>query len=503
VSQPLVATPVEVEPEHYIPVSRTQLLDALREQMLDQADAAAFHEVTRLLALVFHAEFHALGERLADAYQQFEGSADHSGVKQAPAEVIAGEHRFLDAFVLVMQRANFLPLTARDIAIAGKESFVFDLPVEIDWSRLDDQLLGRWLAARPEFWGDQQPPDFAQRILLFRRGTGVEKVDGLLLLPKIDLLATRVLEWLLARVGLVRREAELEAVDDGACRVNHSVYAARVVDRVTLKRQRLSLKFFLQRTELQEPTFRQLVMVYRAAAPNGSQRVGGPIRIKVFRDIPMADLEVVFPEKKLSMKPVDLIKLAVTGLIGIVMVAFKILVKGAFNPVLAVVSLVTLVGYGMKIVFGYRQSHVRYQWLVTQSLYDKSLDNDRGVIFYLIDQLERQEVAEAVLAYYFLWQNGPKLAAEIDAVCERFIAARFGHEVDFEIEDALAKLERLGLVARDGDVFRALGVEAALQALRTHWCHIVDPLVANAVLSPASTPVQPLHPASDVPVVEN
>jgi hypothetical protein len=68
-----------------------------------------------------------------------------------------------------------------------------------------------------------------------------------------------------------------------------------------------------QTTTLQEPTFKEVIILYRLAKPKNkttetirqivgeyttTQKNEHGIFLKSFRDIPMADLETLFPEKK-------------------------------------------------------------------------------------------------------------------------------------------------------------------------------------------------------------
>lgn len=81
------------------------------------------------------------------------------------------------------------------------------------------------------------------------------------------------------------------------------------------------------------------------------------------------------------MKPLDLLKLSATGLVGFVMVLTKVVVQAALNPVLALAAFGTMAGYASKVLMGFKVSRDRYQHVVTTSLYDKNRDNNLGVIF--------------------------------------------------------------------------------------------------------------------------
>ena len=106
---------------------------------------------------------------------------------------------------------------------------------------------------------------------------------------------------------------------------------------------------------------------------------------------------------------------------------------------------------------------------MTQSLYHKNLDNDLGVIFYVVDALEEQEFNEAVLAYFILSHDGEMTQKKLDACCERYLKQHFEVEVNFEVRDALAKLVREKIVDRTGDRYRAAPLEKAIRQLDSNW----------------------------------
>ena len=160
------------------------------------------------------------------------------------------------------------------------------------------------------------------------------------------MVISKTLLWILQKVGdLLRRKKDEEPepvvppenvkTDDGGG--SNSIHADREIERLTLKPEDVNLRSFFKRTQLQEPTFSELVMVYRLlpdAKDRAATSIDRTIHIKTLVDIPMADLEVVFPEKRLSMKPVDLIKLITTTVTGVAIVTFKLMTALVINPYL-------------------------------------------------------------------------------------------------------------------------------------------------------------------------
>ncbi|HEX4607467.1 MAG TPA: hypothetical protein VH092_04605, partial [Urbifossiella sp.] len=95
-----------------------------------------------------------------------------------------------------------------------------------------------------------------------------------------------------------------------------------------------------------------------------------------------------------------------------------------------------------------------------------------GVMYKLLDEAEEQETRETLLSYFYLWRYAGDrgwTAAELDDYVELDLERRLNMEVDFEIEDALAKLERAGIVEKTGDRYRAVPLEAAQDLLDRLW----------------------------------
>ena len=75
----------------------------------------------------------------------------------------------------------------------------------------------------------------------------------------------------------------------------------------------------------------------------------------------------------------------------------------------------------------------------------------------MLDEAEESECKESLLAYYFLLENGePMTSAELGAVIEGWFAEKWSCKLDFEIDDALAKLSDLGLARSDNDHWQAM-----------------------------------------------
>ncbi|MBA3845653.1 MAG: DUF3754 domain-containing protein, partial [Planctomycetes bacterium] len=133
-------------------------------------------------------------------------------------------------------------------------------------------------------------------------------------------------------------------------------------------------------------------------------------------------------------------------------------------------GLLALLGYVWRQLNAFKSRRARFLKTLTDSLYYKNLDNNAGVFNRVIDEAEEEEAKEAVLAYAFLHASPkPLSAAELDGAIEAWLRDDLKVECDFEIDDGLAKLEKLNLIEHDGDRLRAVPIAEARRRLDARW----------------------------------
>jgi len=131
-----------------------------------------------------------------------------------------------------------------------------------------------------------------------------------------------------------------------------------------------------------------------------------------------------------------------------------------------------LFGYAYKQWYQYQVTKTEYGKMLVESLYYQNLDNNLGVVTRLLDEAEEQECRETILAYYYLARHAPAqgwTSEQLDDYVEMELEGKLNMKVDFEIGDALDKLERLNIVTRHGEHYRAVPLEKALEALDYRW----------------------------------
>ena len=191
----------------------------------------------------------------------------------------------------------------------------------------------------------------------------------------------------------------------------------------------------------------------------------GSTVLKLFQNVPEADLEMLFPNIRVGMRMLDRILIGVPALIsgGVVLttkLGATLLLLGSLlgfwigvsaEPVKldekALLALAAgaaaLIGYLWKQFSNFRNRKLKYTQALTENLYFKLLDNNAGVLYRVLDEAEESEIKESLLAYHFLLAGGqPMTAPEIDAAIEDWFASKWQCRLDFEIDDALARLAR-------------------------------------------------------------
>lgn len=217
----------------------------------------------------------------------------------------------------------------------------------------------------------------------------------------------------------------------------------------------------------------------------------GSTILKMFQNIPRADLEMLFPNTEVRMRPIDKLVIGVPAVVSGLVILFTKLLASVGVLILLVGFWVglrdeevaldqgELVALGASLgatgAFLFRQftkfknRKIRFMKTLTDDLYFKNLDNDAGVFHNLLDAAEEEEVKEAILAYCFLASEGPLGAGELDRAVERWFADRWQCRLDFDISDALDKLVRLDLVHEQRGRYAAVDVSEARSRLDETW----------------------------------
>lgn len=393
--------------EHYIPLCKAELIDLLcSEKGLPPDDAGQFRHFCRLVSAIFHFEYNQRLEELKAAYAPFDPDADTRSLLQLTAD--ERQRRLNDLFSdfgWLLERANFAHLSREEIEPSLQGTGEWGLPMQVDFSAFE-------------------------RLAIFARGE----------------------------------------------------------EKIKLSRRRL-LNFY-RLEEVKAEGYRRLVLILKLKSDrrHGDAVNTDSVYLKVFKDIPKLDVKVLLPSARVRLTKSDKSLIGLPLLSGLGLAVWNVLrevleVAGGLvaqvakltggNPTLMMWGLASgAAGYGYKSYYGYQTTKQRYHLNLTQSLYYRNLDSNAGVLFRLLDEAEEQDCREAFLAYFFLWRYGGAggwTAKSLDDYIELQLERCADLRVDFEIGDALAKLEKLGVVEKAGDRWRAVPVGRALEGLDWKW----------------------------------
>lgn len=249
------------------------------------------------------------------------------------------------------------------------------------------------------------------------------------------------------------------------------------------KRKKRKLTRPWRKEEVQVPTFGRAAVMYKLRPherlPEDADTKS--VFLKLFRNIPQVDVEMLLPGGRVVMPKFDRLKLGGSAASSVAYVGYKLSafplssLLGGFGTstlLLLYTPLAMIGGYAYKTWYSFRSARSAYEHQLHQSLYHQVLDNNSGVMFRLLDEAEEQEAREILLGYFYLWRYAEPngwTAEELDYYVELDLEKRLGVDVNFEIVDALNKLTKAGLITADGARYRAVPIGAAQEKLNAIW----------------------------------
>ncbi|MGA2033601.1 MAG: DUF3754 domain-containing protein [Thermoguttaceae bacterium] len=173
------------------------------------------------------------------------------------------------------------------------------------------------------------------------------------------------------------------------------------------------------------------------------------VHLKLFKNIVAEDLEMILPRVRVRMRWVERLKIS-SGVLGsLATAAWKAFTAILLEPVLFAIMLGTFLTAVVRALVNYTTSKHRYLQALSANLYFQNLANNASVLTQLVDSAETEETKEMLLAYFILYVERDR-DYTIEALgrrVSRWVAERFGRELDFEVREAVRRLTEKGLVA--------------------------------------------------------
>lgn len=257
---------------------------------------------------------------------------------------------------------------------------------------------------------------------------------------------------------------------------------------MTEREETVKYCFGLLKKPLRFINYDRVVLYIRFKQPAGTQEPQDPqansprpgsIMLKLFQNVPQADVEMLFPNTQVGMRLMDKLLIGIPALVsgGIVLttkLGATLVLLGSLlgywlgtheqqvqldkSALIALgAGLGAVVGYLWKQFSSYKNRKLRFTQALTQNLYFKLLDNNAGVFYRLINDAEESECKETMLAYYFLLSNDrPVSSHQLDQQIEQWFEEKWRCKLDFEIDDALKKLSTLSLASETNGLWSVI-----------------------------------------------
>lgn len=387
----------------FIPFRKTDIVAmCLADDRLSPDQQQQFKILAEDIQKHFHNEFHDIQEQLKDLYAAHDPDADTHLIDLSPArrgtdqqQQIAPQEQLVDVLATLLDRANYDVIDRKALQAALASESMFKIRLYVDLDEFDD-------------------------VLLYCRGVSERE------------------ETVTSCFGLIKKRLRF---------INY--------DRVVLY-----IRF--------KPSVEDKPSTDYSAQGTDS------IMLKLFQNVPQADIEMLFPNTQVGMRLMDKLLIGIPALVsgGIVLttkLGATLVLLGSLlgywlgthqqqvdldkNALIALgAGLGAIAGYLWKQFSSYKNRKLRFTQALTQNLYFKLLDNNAGVFYRLINDAEESECKETLLAYYFLFiSEAPLSASALDQTIEQWFEQQWHCRLDFDIEDALKKLQTLSLATeRDG-----------------------------------------------------
>ena len=264
----------------------------------------------------------------------------------------------------------------------------------------------------------------------------------------------------------VQLEAALSSANSHGIRIRVEperleLFELWVRGRTTTSRAIKSLRRPIRGREREVEIYRRLAVVFRAKG-------GDTLNLKLFREIPVADVEALLPHAEVQMGAFDRIKILGGSLGAMGGLVARMLETTVAATQMLWLAVLALGGLSVRSFLGYRRAkHLRLSQM-THHLYYQNVANNAGVLDRLVASIGHEELKESLLAYALVVDGDARSTEALRERAAGWLRERFGVDVDFDAADAVRTLERLGLWA-DREGWRVRGPQDAVAVLEEAW----------------------------------
>lgn len=413
--------------ETFLPVTRAALIDRLtRPQAWPAGDAKAARRFFKYLTYWRQQQHNAAAVALDQTYELFNPDSDMLMTRQfTDTERYAMQKRVSARIRRLLRQANYRRLDPDEIELVLTQESHYGLDFHLDLEAFEElEVYFRGASSRK----DQRRT--------FRKFFRKEEFD----VPIFQRLC------ILFKLKSVEQRVE-------------EVMRAQKIDRTKATK---------------------IVKKLRRLVPDGVSHQN--IHLKLFKNMPRSDVEMIFPNTRIKFRLMDKIKLGAmsSGAVGFGLItsAGKIALLVS-NPIGAIGAVAGVGGAAFRQLMSFFNTRQKYMVVMAQNLYFHALADNRGVIMTLADRAADEDVKEEMLLYSVLAKETVRRSdlQAVDKAIEQYLHKSFGINVDFDLEDALDRLLKDGVATEQQDgIIRVLGPDAASAHIDEKWDSFLDDL---------------------------
>lgn len=433
--------------EAFIPYRRSDLIElCIEDGKLPPAAVKKFRDFCEILSSYYHFQLHQTLEMLKDNFVPFNPDSDTKLKSQPGSDQQAEmEAKLIADFKVVLERANYVPLSPAMLELALKENSLIDLKTKVDFDDFEQIVF--------YYRGDTQKTASVKKLL-----KNVEKT--------IDTFE---------RVVLLIKFKDAAYFNEKKTKSEKLNFTPGKVYLYLYKNiPKFDLEFLFPNIKISMTLKDRLLL--------GIPAIGAGISVLI----------KIAPQLLLIIGVVWFVFFGKTSFLTANISEENI--RNILPVLVAALSLVVaLGGVGVRQYNNYNYKKVKFQKNVTDTLFFRNLANNASVFSALIDAAEEEECKEIILVYYHLiTSNEPLTPAQLDDRIEGWMENKFATKIDFDINGPLRNLTGIrGKIVENG-VDRANVSEVSLLTYDDRGCcqvpalddakTIIDDLWDNAFL---------------------
>lgn len=488
--------------ERFLPVSKDQFLSILLNKFESDRERTLFGQLSGAIECLFYVNRISKIENFKQSYAPFSrlNGIQKNQFNLSNKQLSIRQMKLIKMIYDCLKDAHFEAITFEMYKNSIEKVFLSDLPIKVDWPKLDSFLLTTFYQKYPSinpYQNLKHKPPFYQHFAIFYRGYGECVRNGLFITPKLNLILSDLfpiiqsyisyfIQFMMAKLFTKQGNKKKNKNKDNQSKDigdDNNIDSSLItqLERVSLldtykmaksKGIRYTLWWFFKNITIHEPTFKRLIMIHRQIPESfvqeqtrkmkeranklkhkieksakkqfgltqkdkdnkqlakgvvdeiGRKRKASlfdtpdlkpntktiddtylhPIRIQYFSDVPMSDLEIVYPCKRFSLKPMDQIYITFTIFIGIWAILKELLFNGA-NTAFGSFMILTSIFLMIRSIIWYRSTESEYVRVLNQALVESNISTDQDTMLSLMDSVDEQQFMETILAYFVLLKN--------------------------------------------------------------------------------------------------